>query len=37
MTTSTIRARRAPARSKLIKEDGVKFIMMLGGDPWPGA
>ena len=22
---------------KLIKEDGVKFIMMLGGDPWPGA
>jgi len=21
---------------KLIKEDGVKFIMMLGGDPWPG-
>jgi branched-chain amino acid transport system substrate-binding protein len=23
--------------AKLIKEDGVKFIMMLGGDPWPGA
>ena len=22
---------------KLIKEVGVKFIMMLGGDPWPGA
>ena len=22
---------------KLIKEDGVQFIMMLGGDPWPGA
>jgi branched-chain amino acid transport system substrate-binding protein len=22
--------------TKLIKEDGVKFIMMLGGDPWPG-
>jgi len=22
---------------KLIKEDDVKFIMMLGGDPWPGA
>ncbi len=21
---------------KLIKEHGVKFIMMLGGDPWPG-
>jgi branched-chain amino acid transport system substrate-binding protein len=21
--------------SKLIHEDGVKFIMMLGGDPWP--
>ena len=21
---------------KLIGEDGVKFIMMLGGDPWPG-
>ena len=23
--------------AKLIKEDGVSFIMMLGGDPWPGA
>jgi branched-chain amino acid transport system substrate-binding protein len=23
--------------TKLIGEDGVKFIMMLGGDPWPGA
>ena len=23
--------------AKLIKEDGVKFIMMLGGDTWPGA
>jgi branched-chain amino acid transport system substrate-binding protein len=23
--------------AKLIKQDGVKFIMMLGGDPWPGA
>jgi len=23
--------------AKLIKEDGVKFVMMLGGDPWPGA
>lgn len=23
--------------AKLIKEDGVQFIMMLGGDPWPGA
>ena len=22
--------------TKLIKEDGVKFIMMLGGDTWPG-
>src|SRR5688572_5690903 len=22
--------------TKLIQEDGVKFIMMLGGDPWPG-
>ena len=22
--------------TKLIKEDGVKMIMMLGGDPWPG-
>ncbi len=22
--------------AKLIKEDGVKFIMMLGGDTWPG-
>jgi branched-chain amino acid transport system substrate-binding protein len=22
--------------TKLIEEDGVKFIMMLGGDPWPG-
>ncbi|ODA66298.1 Leucine-specific-binding protein precursor [Methyloligella halotolerans] len=22
---------------KLIKEEDVKFIMMLGGDPWPGA
>ena len=21
---------------KLVLEDGVKFIMMLGGDPWPG-
>jgi len=21
---------------KLIKEDGVQFVMMLGGDPWPG-
>ena len=21
---------------KLIKEDDVQFIMMLGGDPWPG-
>ncbi|HUE44629.1 MAG TPA: ABC transporter substrate-binding protein [Aestuariivirgaceae bacterium] len=23
--------------AKLINEDGVSFIMMLGGDPWPGA
>ena len=23
--------------TKLIREDGVKFIMMLGGDTWPGA
>lgn len=23
--------------AKLIKEDGVSFVMMLGGDPWPGA
>jgi branched-chain amino acid transport system substrate-binding protein len=23
--------------AQLIQEDGVKFIMMLGGDPWPGA
>ena len=23
--------------TQLIHEDGVKFIMMLGGDPWPGA
>jgi branched-chain amino acid transport system substrate-binding protein len=23
--------------AKLVTEDGVKFIMMLGGDPWPGA
>jgi branched-chain amino acid transport system substrate-binding protein len=23
--------------TKLIGEDGVKFVMMLGGDPWPGA
>ena len=22
--------------TKLIKEDGVKFVMMLGGDTWPG-
>jgi branched-chain amino acid transport system substrate-binding protein len=22
--------------TQLIREDGVKFIMMLGGDPWPG-
>ena len=22
--------------AQLIQEDGVKFIMMLGGDPWPG-
>lgn len=22
--------------TKLIREDGVSFIMMLGGDPWPG-
>ena len=28
------KARTGAAR--LIKEDGVKFIMMLGGDPWPG-
>ncbi|MBK6468604.1 MAG: ABC transporter substrate-binding protein [Rhodobacter sp.] len=35
MTTNTMRARRAGA-TKLIKEDGVKMIMMLGGDPWPG-
>ena len=28
------KARAGAAR--LIKEDGVKFIMMLGGDPWPG-
>ena len=23
--------------TKLIRDDGVKFIMMLGGDTWPGA
>jgi branched-chain amino acid transport system substrate-binding protein len=23
--------------AKLINEDGVSFVMMLGGDPWPGA
>ncbi len=29
-------AKARTGATKLIKEDGVKFIMMLGGDTWPG-
>lgn len=29
-------AKARAGATKLIREDGVKFIMMLGGDPWPG-
>ena len=30
-------AKARTGATKLIKEDGVKFVMMLGGDTWPGA
>ena len=30
-------AKARAGASKLVIEDGVKFVMMLGGDPWPGA
>lgn len=30
-------AKARAGASKLIFEDGVKFVMMLGGDTWPGA
>jgi branched-chain amino acid transport system substrate-binding protein len=30
-------AKARTGATKLIREDGVKFIMMLGGDTWPGA
>ena len=29
-------AKARTGATKLIKEDGVKFVMMLGGDTWPG-
>ena len=29
-------AKERTGATKLIREDGVSFIMMLGGDPWPG-
>ena len=29
-------AKARAGATKLIREDGVKFIMMLGGDTWPG-
>lgn len=29
-------AKARTGATKLIREDNVKFIMMLGGDPWPG-
>lgn len=29
-------AKARTGATKLIREDGVSFIMMLGGDPWPG-
>lgn len=29
-------AKARTGATRLIREDGVKFIMMLGGDPWPG-
>jgi branched-chain amino acid transport system substrate-binding protein len=29
-------AKARTGATQLIREDGVKFIMMLGGDPWPG-
>lgn len=29
-------AKARTGATKLIREDDVKFIMMLGGDPWPG-
>ncbi len=29
-------AKARAGATKLIKEDGVKFVMMLGGDTWPG-
>lgn len=30
-------AKARTGATKLIREDGVKFVMMLGGDTWPGA
>ncbi len=30
-------AKARAGATKLIREDGVKFVMMLGGDTWPGA
>jgi branched-chain amino acid transport system substrate-binding protein len=30
-------AKARTGATKLVREDGVKFVMMLGGDPWPGA
>ena len=30
-------AKARTGATKLVREDGVKFIMMLGGDTWPGA
>lgn len=30
-------AKARTGATKLIRDDGVKFIMMLGGDTWPGA
>ena len=35
-TTSTTRRKARTGATKLIREDGVSFIMMLGGDTWPG-
>ena len=29
-------AKARTGATKLIREDGVSFIMMLGGDTWPG-
>ena len=30
-------AKARTGATKLVREDGVKFVMMLGGDTWPGA